>query len=67
MSAVFLAVRADGEYRQQVAIKLVLPGLEKDEILSRFRKERQTLAGLDHPNIVNCWTAAARWKDCPIW
>jgi serine/threonine protein kinase/Tfp pilus assembly protein PilF len=52
MAAVFLAVRADGEYRQQVAIKLVLPGLEKDEILSRFRKERQTLAGLDHPNIV---------------
>ena len=52
MAAVFLAVRADGEYRQQVAIKLVLPGLEKDEILNRFRKERQTLAGLDHPNIV---------------
>jgi serine/threonine protein kinase/tetratricopeptide (TPR) repeat protein len=52
MAAVFLAVRADGEYRQQVAIKLVLPGLEKDEVLSRFRKERQTLAGLDHPNIV---------------
>jgi serine/threonine protein kinase/tetratricopeptide (TPR) repeat protein len=52
MAAVFLAVRADGEYRQQVAIKLVLPGLERDEILNRFRKERQTLAGLDHPNIV---------------
>jgi serine/threonine protein kinase len=52
MAAVFLAVRADGEYRQQVAVKMVLPGLEKDEVLSRFRKERQTLAGLDHPNIV---------------
>jgi serine/threonine protein kinase/tetratricopeptide (TPR) repeat protein len=52
MAAVFLAGRADGEYRQQVAIKLLLPGLEKDEILGRFRKERQTLAGLDHPNIV---------------
>jgi serine/threonine protein kinase/tetratricopeptide (TPR) repeat protein len=52
MAAVFLAVRADGEYSHQVAIKLVLPGLERDEVLSRFRKERQTLAGLDHPNIV---------------
>ena len=52
MAAVFLAARADGEFRHQVAIKLVLPGSERDEILERFRKERQTLAGLDHPNIV---------------
>jgi serine/threonine protein kinase/tetratricopeptide (TPR) repeat protein len=52
MAAVFLAVRADGEYRQQVAIKLLLPGLDSHEVVSRLRTERQTLAGLDHPNIV---------------
>ena len=52
MGAVFLAVRADGEFRQQVAIKLIRPGLDSDEVLRRFRNERQTLAGLDHPNIV---------------
>jgi len=52
MAAVYLAVRADGEFRQQVAIKLIRPGLDSDEVLSRFRNERQTLAGLDHPNIV---------------
>jgi len=52
MAAVYLAVRADGEFRQQVAIKLIRPGLDSGEVLRRFRNERQTLAGLDHPNIV---------------
>jgi serine/threonine protein kinase len=65
MAAVFLAVRADGEYRQQVAIKLVLPGLEKDKILSRFRKERQTLAGLDHPNIVKLLDGGSTAEGLP--
>jgi serine/threonine protein kinase len=49
---VFLAERTDGEFLQQVAIKLVPPGSDSNEVLSRFRTERQTLAGLDHPNIV---------------
>jgi serine/threonine protein kinase/tetratricopeptide (TPR) repeat protein len=52
MAAVFLATRADGEFSRQVAIKLLLPGLDSDEVLSRFRRERQTLAALDHANIV---------------
>ncbi len=52
MAAVYLAVRADGEFRQQVAIKLIRSGLDSGEVLRRFRNERQTLAGLDHPNIV---------------
>jgi serine/threonine protein kinase/tetratricopeptide (TPR) repeat protein len=52
MAAVFLARRADDEYQKEVAVKLVHPGLDSQEVLSRFRSERQTLAGLDHPNIV---------------
>jgi serine/threonine protein kinase len=52
MAAVFLASRADDEYRKQVAVKLVQPGLDSRDLLNRFRNERQTLAGLDHPNIV---------------
>jgi serine/threonine protein kinase/tetratricopeptide (TPR) repeat protein len=52
MAAVYLAARADGEFRRQVAIKLILPGADRDEVLNRFRRERQTLADLDHPHIV---------------
>ncbi len=51
MGAVYFAERADGEARQQVAIKLVRRGMDTDEIVRRFRAERQILANLDHPNI----------------
>jgi feruloyl esterase len=52
MAAVFLAMRDDDAYQKEVAIKLVQPGRESRELLDRFRNERQTLADLDHPNIV---------------
>jgi serine/threonine protein kinase/tetratricopeptide (TPR) repeat protein len=51
MGAVYLAVRSDDQYRKRVAIKLIKRGLDTEEILSRFRHERQILASLDHPNI----------------
>ena len=51
MGAVFLAERDDDEYRAKVAVKLVRPGMDTEFILSRFRRERQTLARLQHPNI----------------
>ncbi len=51
MGAVFLGVRADDQYRKQVAIKFIKRGMDTDAILRRFRNERQILANLDHPNI----------------
>ena len=51
MGAVWLATRFDREYRKQVAIKMVKRGMDSQEILRRFRTERQVLANLDHPNI----------------
>lgn len=51
MGAVYLAVRADDEFRQEVALKIVKRGMDTDFILKRFRNERQILAGLNHPNI----------------
>jgi hypothetical protein len=47
---VFLAERADGEYYQQVAIK-VLSSLPSTHGMRRFRRERQILADLEHPHI----------------
>ena len=51
MGTVHLAVRVDGEFRRRVAIKLLRAGRETDELLERFRRERQVLANLDHPGI----------------
>lgn len=51
MGAVFLARRADAEFRKEVAVKLVKRGMDTDFILNRFRTERQILAHLDHPNV----------------
>src|SRR5262249_13173211 len=50
---VYLAVRGDGEYQERVAIKVLKRGLDTDDVLRRFRNERQALAALRrHPNIV---------------
>jgi eukaryotic-like serine/threonine-protein kinase len=51
MGAVYLARRADEEFEKEVAIKLLKRGTDTDEVLRRFRAERQILARLDHPNI----------------
>jgi serine/threonine protein kinase len=51
MGVVYLAVRADDQYFQIVAIKMIRKGLETVELVQRFRVERQILATLNHPNI----------------
>ena len=51
LGAVYLAARADDEYRKEVALKIIRRGLDTEDILRRFRNERQILAQLDHPNI----------------
>jgi serine/threonine protein kinase/tetratricopeptide (TPR) repeat protein len=51
MGTVYLAGRSDGQFEQKVAIKVVKRGMDSEEVLRRFKAERQTLAGLDHPNI----------------
>ena len=53
MGQVWLAERADGEFAQRVAIKLLRTGWDADEVLARFKAERQILAGLSHPNIAH--------------
>jgi serine/threonine protein kinase len=50
MGAVYLAERVD-EFQQKVAVKLMRRGMDSRTVVSRFRYERQILAGLDHPNI----------------
>ncbi len=51
MGTVYLATRADDQYHQQVAIKLLKAGANHSDIAGRLRHERQILADLNHPNI----------------
>jgi non-specific serine/threonine protein kinase/serine/threonine-protein kinase len=51
MGAVYLAERADGQYEHRVALKVIKRGMDTEQVLARFRAERQILASLDHPNI----------------
>jgi serine/threonine protein kinase len=50
MGCVYLAHRIDGEYEQDVAIKIVESSTLETQL---FKRERQILAQLNHPNIVN--------------
>ena len=51
MGRVFLAERVDGHFEQRAAVKLLKRGMDSDAIVERFRRERQILAALEHPNI----------------
>jgi eukaryotic-like serine/threonine-protein kinase len=53
MGEVYLAERADAQYEQRVAIKVVHGGALAVGMHSRLKLERQILAQLDHPNIAH--------------
>jgi serine/threonine protein kinase len=65
MGAVYLAERDDEHYRQQVAIKLIKPGLGGDVIRRRFRNEMQILAELNHSNIARLFDAGETVDGLP--
>lgn len=51
MGTVFLAERSDGAFEQTAAVKIVRQTLPDAATERRFRRERQILARLNHPNI----------------
>ena len=65
MGTVWLARRADEHFKKQVAIKVVKRGMDTDEILARFRRERQVLAHLEHPNIARLLDGGATASGLP--
>ncbi len=65
MGSVFLAERADGQFEQKVALKLIKPGMNSSEIIKRFQFERQILAGLQHPNIARLLDGGLTEENLP--
>jgi len=51
MGIVYRAERADGQFAKHVAIKLLPALYSSTELVTRFLREREILARLEHPNV----------------
>lgn len=51
MGAVYLVERTDGEFEHRAALKVIRQTIPEDFLVERFKRERQILASLNHPNI----------------
>lgn len=65
MGAVYLAARADQAFQKEVAIKLIKRGQDTEDVIRRFRSERQILASLDHPNITTLFDGGTTEDGLP--
>jgi eukaryotic-like serine/threonine-protein kinase len=50
MGAVYLAEQTH-PIRRRVALKLIKPGMDSEQVIARFESERQALALMSHPNV----------------
>ena len=66
MGAVYLAERADETFQKKVAVKLIKRGYDTEEIIKRFRYERQILATLEHPFITRLIDGGATDDGLPF-
>jgi len=57
MGTVWLAERIDGTLRRTVALKLPRHGIGRTLLAQRLARERDILAGLEHPNIARLYDA----------
>ena len=65
MGEVFAARRVDEQYAIRVAVKLARMGFATEHMIRRFRRERQILASLEHPNIARLIDGGVLHNGCP--
>ena len=58
MGAVYLAEQTQ-PFRRRVAVKVIRPGMDSDQVIARFETERQALALMNHPNVARVLDAGA--------
>src|SRR5262249_38301280 len=56
MGVVYLAEQ-ETPVRRQLALKIIKPGMDTDQVIARFEAERQALALMDHQNIARVFDA----------
>ncbi len=65
MGAVYLARRADKEFEQFVALKMIRRGMDSELVVRRFRHERQILASLNHAHIARLFDGGTTPEGLP--
>src|ERR1700723_4517749 len=65
MADVWLARRADGAFKRDVALKLPLLTRRRNDLEQRFAHERDILASLEHPNIARFYDAGGDTEGLP--
>jgi len=65
MAEVWLAQRADGAFKREVALKLPILLQLREDLASRFARERDILAALEHPNIARLYDAGVSSGGLP--
>jgi serine/threonine-protein kinase len=65
MAEVWLARRADGAFRREVALKLPMRNRPQAGLEARFARERDILASLEHPHIARLYDAGVDPQGLP--
>jgi len=64
MGTVFMAEQQH-PVRRKVALKVIKPGMDSRQVITRFEAERQALALMDHVNIARVFDAGATDSGLP--
>ena len=51
--------------KRKVALKLIKPGMDSEQVIARFEAEREALSRMDHPNIARVLDAGTTEKGHP--
>jgi eukaryotic-like serine/threonine-protein kinase len=65
MGAVLLAEQTH-PLKRRVALKVIRPGMDSEQVLQRFNYERQSLAIMEHPGIARVFDAGLTGKGRPF-
>jgi serine/threonine protein kinase len=65
MGVVYLAEQQE-PVRRQVALKVIKPGMDGQQVIARFEAERQALALMDHPHIARVFEAGTTAAGRPF-
>ena len=65
MGTVFMAEQT-APVQRKVALKVIKPGMDSQQVIARFEAERQALAMMDHVNIARVLDAGATESGLPV-